>query len=582
MRTEKEIMWILKFKPVDCKNCYKCVRHCPVKAIRIKDHQAQIMQDDCILCERCTIICPQHAKAEKNDVPSLKRMIGEGYPLVASVNPAYVAKFGPGSFPALQEAFLKLGFTDAREAAEGTYLVRREYERILQEGQMDVMITSVCPAVVRLVRSKYPKLAKYLLPVLSPMQTHAKYLKEKNRDCIPVYISPCISPVAEISEKNSYSAYVISFEELDSWMEESGIRVEHKQEEPSPKLSRMRAMSGGITRIIRKNEDYTYLSIDGVENCMQVLDELQEGKIHKCFLELNICEGGCIGGPSFQKDKRRRMKSSIDVMAASMKDPFRPEDEADFNLPMDLNLEREFIEKEVTHPNPTEEELQEILKKMGKATHQKELNCGACGYNTCREKAIAIFQNKAEISMCIPYMREREASYANKIINSMPGMLVTVNTDLEVVQLNKAAMDLFDIRRKKAIIGQPVSKLMDDYAFVNMLAFGKGFTQDKIFVEEYKVYLERVLTYDKSNGLIICIMKNVTKEVAQQQEVRRTRIMAAQMADKLADEQLRIVHQIAELLGETAAGTKVAVEKLKETILTEQEKPKTDDPEEWL
>ena len=184
--------------------------------------------------------------------------------------------------------------------------------------------------------------------------------------------------------------------------------------------------------------------------------------------------------------------------------------------------------------------------------------------------------------MCIPYMREREASYANKIINSMPGMLVTVNTDLEVVQLNRAAMDLFDIRRKKAIIGQPVSKLMDDYAFVNMLAFGKGFTQDKIFVEEYKVYLERVLTYDKSNGLIICIMKNVTKEVAQQQEVRRTRIMAAQMADKLADEQLRIVHQIAELLGETAADTKVAVEKLKETILTEQEKSGTDNPEGWL
>ena len=117
---------------------------------------------------------------------------------------------------------------------------------------MDVMITSVCPAVVRLVRSKYPELAKYLLPVLSPMQTHAKYLKEKNRDCIPVYISPCISPVAEISEKNNYSAYVITFEELDAWMEENSITVDADQEEPEPMLSRMRAMSGGITRIIRK------------------------------------------------------------------------------------------------------------------------------------------------------------------------------------------------------------------------------------------------------------------------------------------------------------------------------------------
>lgn len=184
--------------------------------------------------------------------------------------------------------------------------------------------------------------------------------------------------------------------------------------------------------------------------------------------------------------------------------------------------------------------------------------------------------------MCMPYMREREASYANKIINAMPGMLVTVNTELNVIQLNKAAMDLFDIRRKKSIIGQPVSKLMDDYAFVNMLSYGKTFSQDQIFVEEFKVYLDRVLTYDKSNGLIICIMKNVTKEIAQQQEIQRTRIVAARMADKLADEQLRIVHKIAELLGETAADTKVAVENLKETILAEKKEEKREKPEVWL
>lgn len=184
--------------------------------------------------------------------------------------------------------------------------------------------------------------------------------------------------------------------------------------------------------------------------------------------------------------------------------------------------------------------------------------------------------------MCMPYMREREASYANKIINAMPGMLVTVNTELNVIQLNKAAMDLFDIRRKKSIIGQPVSELMDDYAFVNMLSYGKTFSQDQIFVEEFKVYLDRVLTYDKSNGLIICIMKNVTKEIAQQQEIQRTRIVAARMADKLADEQLRIVHKIAELLGETAADTKIAVENLKETILAEKKEEKREKPEVWL
>ena len=575
-------MWILKFKPVDCKNCYKCVRNCPVKAIRVKDHQAQIMEDACILCEKCTIVCPQHAKEEINDIPSLKRMIADGRKLIASVDPAYLAKYGPGSFPSLRQALIQLGFYDVREAAEGTCLVKNQYEKMLEEGKRDVMITSTCPSVVRLIRSKYPELTEYLLPVLSTMQAHAKYLREENRDGIPVYISPCISPVAELREKINYSAYVVSFDELDTWLKENQIEVPDCPEPEEIRLSRMRAVNGGLTYMLRKNPEYSYLSVDGVENCMKVLDELKEGKIHKCFLELNACEGGCIGGPSFQNTRFRRVQGELDVRRASAVDWLHPDPCADFKISKDISLEREFIDKTVEERYPTEEELQEILDKMGKTSQSKELNCGACGYNTCREKAVAIFQNKAEVSMCIPYMREREASYANKIINSMPGMLVTVNTELKVIQLNKAAMDLFDIRRKKSIIGQPVSKLMDDYAFVNMLSYGKNFTQDQIFVEEYKVYLDRVLTYDKNNGLIICIMKNVTKEIVQKQEVQRTRIMAAKMADKLADEQLRIVHQIAELLGETAADTKVAVENLKETILAEQKEPEKERPEVWL
>ena len=168
-------MWILRFKPVDCKNCYKCVRNCPVKAIRVKNNQAQIMQDACILCEKCTIVCPQHAKAEKNDVPSLKRMIAEGRELVASVNSAYIAKYGAGSFPSLRKALLELGFSDVREGAEGAYLVKREYERLLEEGEKDVMISSICPSVVRLVKIHYPELMDSLLSVLSPMQAHGKY-----------------------------------------------------------------------------------------------------------------------------------------------------------------------------------------------------------------------------------------------------------------------------------------------------------------------------------------------------------------------------------------------------------------------
>lgn len=568
-------MWILKFKPVNCKNCYKCVRHCPVKAIKIKNHQAQIMQDTCILCENCTIVCPQNAKQEKNDIPILRELIENGRKLIATVSPAYIAEYGSGSFSFLREALMKLGFLDVYEASQGTYLVKAQYEEVLEKESMDVVLTSSCPTIVRLIKKRYPELRSMLMPVLSPMQASAGYVKEHHPGAQVVYISPCISPIAELYEDNNYTNYVITFDELKDWFLEEGITIENAECEIEPKRSRMAAISGGFTDILNKNDAYEYVSIDGVENCIHVLDEIKEGKFHKCFVELNACVGGCVGGPSFRKQKAGILKATLDVKKSAYGDV----ENKDHDICTHVDLSRSFDLREVKEELPNEEELKDILEQMGKNSVKDELNCGACGYDTCREKAVAIFQKKAEISMCIPYMREREASYANKIINSMPGLLVTVDKKLNIVQLNKTAVDLFDIRRKKEIIGKPISKLMDDYVFVNMLSYDKNFSHDQIFLEEYKVYLDRVITYDKQNGLMICVMKNITKEILQKQETFRNRVSAAQMADKIVEEQLRIVHEIASLLGETAADTKVAVEKLKSTIMQdvqEEEKHKKD------
>ena len=208
---------------------------------------------------------------------------------------------------------------------------------------------------------------------------------------------------------------------------------------------------------------------------------------------------------------------------------------------------------------------------MGKFTLEDELNCGACGYNTCREKAKAVLAGKAEISMCVPFMRERQESYSNKIINVMPGILVTVDYHLKVIHMNQAARDLFDPLHKKELIGAPVSDLMDDYSLVNLISFDKNRSDDQIYLEDRKIYLERTLANDRKNQLILCVMKDITREMEEKLRIRKARNNAAAMADKLAAEQLKLVHQIASLLGETAADTKVAVEQLKRTILREDE-----------
>lgn len=557
----------IRFKPVNCKNCYKCVRYCPVKAIKIKNHQAQIMVDACILCENCTIVCPQNAKEENNVIPRIKEVMKAGKKVIASVNSAYIAQYPVRNFAEMRSVLKQLGFSDARECAEGAYLVKKEYEKILGEGEVDFAISSRCPSIVQLIEKKYPQLMKYVMPVLSYYNAHAKYIKSQDPDAVVVCISPCIATWAELNEPSNSIDYVISFEELEQWIESEPV-IFAEEEDDSHYLSRMSVLSSGFLDSMEKNRKYDYIGVDGIENCKSVLEEIARGNMEHYYVELSACHGGCIGGPSFRRKKQKnRLEGTLAIRNSALEKTVALEDAPDYNIACDLDLSRQFMRGGINEAMPTEEQIKEIMQKMGKMAKEDELNCGACGYNTCRDKAIAIFQNKAEISMCIPYMREKEEQYANKIVSAMPGLLVTVNDDLEVIQMNKAAMDLFDIKRKKTIIGQPVSTIMDDYEMVNMLAFDKNFAQDQLYLEEENVYLERIFTRDRKNGLIICAMKNVTKEILYRQEVHKMKVAAANMADKLAVEQMKLVQQIAGLLGETAADTKVAVEKLKETIM---------------
>ena len=334
-------------------------------------------------------------------------------------------------------------------------------------------------------------------------------------------------------------------------------------------LSRMTAVAGGLIQTMTPVAGQKYLSVDGIDQCKEILRELQTGGYENYFIEMNACTNGCIGGPYSQKREKKLLDALIGIREGSMENG-QPDYQRDYHIEVAEVPERKFVQEEIyLGKTVTKEQITHVLQEMGKYTKEDELNCGACGYDTCRAKAVAVIQGKAEVSMCIPYMREKQEDYANIIINAMPGLLVTVDYDLNIVQLNKAANDLFDITRKKHLLGKQVDEIMDDYAMVNMIAFEREIVQDCIYLEEQKRYIERVLTNDRKNKLILCIMKDVTKEKEWEKKQKRAKINAVQMADKLAEEQLRIVHEIASLLGETAADTKVAVEDLKQTILQE-------------
>lgn len=570
----------LKFKKVHCKNCYKCVRNCPVKAIRVINHQAQILEEQCILCEKCTLVCPQNAKEELNMIPKVHAFLQGGGQVIASIHPAYVAEFGSNSLPALTEVLKKLGISDAFDAAAGAYLVKTAYENLVEKRAQEMpTISSNCPVIVQLVQKRYPELVSYLAPVLSVMQAHARYLKEQYPDARILSISPCISGLAQMRETDNYVDYVITFSELQEWLAAASVQVAAPtvpadSEAGDIRLSRIMAMSGGFTMAMHPSPRQRYLPACGIDSCKQILKEFMADpkSYSNCFLELNACPNGCIGGPSFRRTKTGLLHGLIRLQNASLykgisnykRDDFSAQSLTDVSRHYDTFLLQQ--EKEAS-----EEEIKKVLAQMGKFQPSDELNCGACGYNTCREKAKAVLAGKAEISMCVPFMRERQESYSNKIINVMPGILVTVDYQLKVIHMNQAGKDLFDPLHKRTLIGMQVSDLMDDYTLVNMIAFDKNMSHDQIYLEERDLYLERSLANDRKNQLILCVMKDITKEIEEKQRIRKAQNHAAAMADKLAAEQLKLVHQIASLLGETAADTKVAVEQLKRTILREDE-----------
>ncbi len=499
---------ILQFKKVSCKNCYKCVRNCPVKAIRVHDHQARIIESQCIYCEKCILVCPQDAKEEQNMIPAICNAMENKTQVIASLHPAYLARFGVTGINGIREAMKKLGFADAADAAEGASLMISQYRALFAEQkEPGIMISSACPVIVQLVKKHYPHLLGNLVQSASMMQFHASYLKKKY-----------------------------------------------------PSLTDLLGAVKGIRR----------LSVSGMEQCREVLEELHPEDFENCFLEMYACSGGCVAGPSFQMKKGHYLADVLAVKNAAFGKDFHRE-QGDYELP-GFELRKNFgycpaqEQEEVS-----EEEIRDALAEMGKFSPKDELNCGACGYNTCREKAIAIIQNKAEVAMCIPYMRAKQESYSNKVFNAMPGLLVTVDYNLKIIQMNEAASKLFNMPKKRRLIGKPVSEIMDDYSLASILAFERNLMQDEIYLEDQKCYLDRVMTNDKENKMILCIMKDITKERKHKDQIHNAQIEAARMADKLVEEQLKIVQQIAGLLGETAADTKVAVEKLKNTILLESE-----------
>ena len=554
----------LTLKKSNCKNCYKCIRHCPVKSIRFSGNQAHIINNECILCGHCFVVCPQGAKQIVDETEKVRVMLQGDAPVVVSLAPSFVANYEGVGIEAMREALQKLGFADVEETALGATIVKNEYDRMLREDSRDVIISSCCHSVNLLIQKYFPGVLPCLADVLSPMLAHCQDIKRRIPEAKTVFIGPCVAKKDEADHYKGLTDAVLTFEELTNWLNKEGIELEHEVDTKEESLARFFPVTGGVLKTMRQDAPgFTYLSIDGVANCMEALKDIESGKIHHCFIEMNACSGGCVSGPVMEKYHKNPIKDYVAVSSyAGTKD---------FDVPQPdlMHLRKSFSPIEPDAKMPSETEIAAILRQMGKFRPSQELNCGSCGYNTCREKAIAIYQGKAEASMCLPYLKDKAESFSDTIVKNTPNGLIVLNEDLEVQQINAAARKILNIRNVSDVMGEPVVRILDPMIFMNALESRMGILEQREYLVEYKRYVEETVIHDKESRLLICIMRDVTQEEREREKKESISHQTIEVADKVVDKQMRIVQEIASLLGETAAETKIALSKLKESISNE-------------
>lgn len=571
-------MGIIDFKTTKCKHCYKCVRNCPVKAIQIKEQRAMIVEQACILCGRCLQTCPQSAKTLTSDVDMVRQWVQEGEKVVISLAPSYMGVLPYRSMGQIKSALLKLGFADVRETSEGAAAVTQEYAMLLKEGRMKNIITTCCPSVNDLIEIYYPELLPYLAPVVSPMIAHGKMIKqEMGYDIKVVFVGPCIAKKKESLDPRHNQAVdgVLHFQDVQEWLQEEDIDISQCESQPfyhlDPRINRLYPVSGGVIYSVLATEaepdSYRKFYVHGSENCIDLCRSMKRGEIQGCFIEMNMCSGGCIKGPAIFDESLSRFKVKLDMEEIIERKPadagFIAESDAEHQSP---SYRKVFASHALREIIPGEEQIQEILSMTGKNKPEDELNCGACGYPTCREKAIAVFQKKAELNMCIPFMHEKAESLANLVMETSPNIVLIVAPDMRILEYSTVGEKYFGKSRQEAL-QMYLYELIDPVDFQWVFDTRQNIHGKKVHYEEYHFTTMQNIVYIAREHAVLATIIDITKEEEQAQQEYEKKLETIDLAQRVIHKQMMVAQEIAGLLGETTAETKTTLTKLCSSLL---------------
>lgn len=586
-------MDLIRVNEAHCRDCYKCLRSCPVKAIRMErapfsqQLRARVDESRCVLDGRCIAECPQRAKGVRPSYPNVRSLIAGNDDVWVSLAPSFVAAF-PNLRPGQVLAGLyKLGFAGIRETAVAAEWVAAAHHKIAEKAQKPV-ITSSCPAIVNLIEMYIPGMLPNLAPIVSPMIAHARLLKKEAPGRKVVFIGPCLAKYDEITRPGLTQDvdHVISFVELENWWAEAGIDPSQLEDEyidgPAPLEAVLFPLDGGLIKtagIIPDMLSNRTLTISGLDNCQDFLANLADSEPVPMLVEMMACPGGCINGPLMPAGSGDAFARRMRILKYREERPIYKEtgleneensavkghnlaakvreEHADYDF-----LQRGYENRQVIYPEPSEAQIQEVLAMTGKYTPEDELNCGACGYDSCKEKANAVLQGMADPEMCIPYMRMKAESMANLVFFGTPNGVLVVGSDERILDMNSSAERIFGVSRNHAL-GTLASQLIIDSSVLR-----KVFDDKEEIVRLEKVLPKLGLTVlvtvvsAKKESVALVIVEDITDQRQREKELQLVRGVTLERAQEVIDKQMAVAQKIAGLLGETTAETKVILTKL--------------------
>ena len=556
----------------ECRDCYKCVRHCPVKAIRVENDHATVAPEGCILCGRCVGVCRHSAKRVRDDLPRVRSLLWQNSNVHASLAPSFVSEF-PGIRPAqLASALKKLGFAGVHETAEGAERVSQVVAELLDQANSGLFLSSACPVAVDLVVRHQPGLASMLTPVMSPMLAHARMLKARfGHDAAVVFIGPCIGKKRDADRSPDLLHSALTFEELRRWFDCCGVDPASLADDPgyaAPGTGARYPLEGGMNQTIRdflkrRDMDDALVTVSGLERIASELKTLERRRPGQppLFLELLACEGGCVAGP--RASARNAVAARLDVAAYARGE--RP------RAPAEVAIDQTWHPEPVAEPDCTEEELSDTLKTLGKTQPEDELDCGGCGYNSCRALARAIRNGAAERQMCVSHMRQLAQKKMNALARALPYGLVVADAQLRILECNERFGAMFDETLALAYASKPGLQHADltrilpfPSIFRSVLDTGREIIRKSVKVEE-RIYSVTVFNIEPHSVVGALILEVTDTEKRRQQLIEKSRSVVTNTT--------KTVQEIAYRLGQNSAQSELILNSVIELFAADAPDP---------